>query len=107
MSRHAAKKINPNSRVYNRVINLTGYGDVHQWLGKVQRLIATRSRNRERFPHKVFSVANVLAHIGNECRLNYEGIAERAGCVTRTVLACIKGLEEHGLLTRSHTAKPD
>jgi hypothetical protein len=76
-----------------------------QWLAKVQRLLAQCSQNRERYPHKVFQVASVLAHIGDECRLSRERIAERAGCVVRTVGACISWLEERGVLTWTHTAQ--
>jgi hypothetical protein len=78
-----------------------------QWLAKVQRLIAQCARDHESYPHKVFQVASVLAHIGNECRLSREAIAERAGCVVRTVAACIDWLEERGVLTWMHTARRD
>lgn len=78
-----------------------------QWLAKVQRLIAQCAHNHESYPHKLFQVASVMAHIGDECRLGLEGIAERAGCVVRTVTACIKWLEEHGVLTWTHTARRD
>ena len=76
-----------------------------QWLAKVQRLLAQCSQNRERYPYKVFQVASVLAHIGDQCCLSREGIAERAGCVERTVTACINWLEERGVLTWTHTAQ--
>jgi hypothetical protein len=78
-----------------------------QWLAKVQRLIAQCAHQHESYPHKLFQVASVLAHIGDECRLGLEGIAERAGCVVRTVSACINWLEEHGMLTWTHTARRD
>ena len=78
-----------------------------QWLAKVQRLIATCRQNHEHYPRTVHQIAYVIAHIGGECRLSYEGIAERAGCVVRTVSACINWLEEHGVLTWSHTARRD
>jgi hypothetical protein len=76
-----------------------------QWLAKVQRLLAQCSQNRERYPYKVFQVASVLAHVGDHCQLSREGIAERAGCVERTVTACINWLEERGVLTWTHTAE--
>jgi hypothetical protein len=76
-----------------------------QWLAKVQRLLAQCSQNHEHYPHKVFQVASVLAHIGDECNLSHEGIAERAGCVERTVTACTNWLEERGVLTWTHTAR--
>lgn len=76
-----------------------------QWLAKVQRLLAQCSQNHEHYPHKVFQVASVLAHIGDQCQLSREGIAERAGCVERTVTACINWLEERGVLTWTHTAQ--
>lgn len=78
-----------------------------QWLAKVQRLIAQCAHQHESYPHKLFQVASVLAHVGDECRLSLEGIAERAGCVVRTVSACINWLEEHGVLTWMHTARRD
>jgi hypothetical protein len=76
-----------------------------QWLAKVQRLIAQCSQNHEHYPHKVFQVASVMAHIGDTCCLSREGIAERAGCVERTVTACINWLEERGVLTWANTAQ--
>jgi hypothetical protein len=76
-----------------------------QWLAKVQRLLAQCSQNRERYPYKVFQVASVLAHVGDHCHLSREGIAERAGCVERTVTTCINWLEERGVLTWTHTAE--
>jgi hypothetical protein len=76
-----------------------------QWLAKVQRLIAQCTHNHESYPHKLFQVASVMAHIGNECRASREAIAARAGCVVRTVAACIDWLEEHGVLTWTHTAQ--
>jgi hypothetical protein len=78
-----------------------------QWLAKVQRLIAQCAQNHESYPHKLFQVASVMAHIGNECRASREAIAARAGCVVRTVSACINWLEEHGVLTWTHTARRD
>jgi hypothetical protein len=78
-----------------------------QWLAKVQRLIAQCACNHESYPHKLFQVASVMAHIGNECRASREAIAARAGCVVRTVAACINWLEEHGVLTWTHTARRD
>ena len=76
-----------------------------QWLAKVQRLIAEHSRDGKSFPHKVGSVAYVIAHVGNVCRLGLDSIADRAGCVVNTAQACIAWLEEQGALTWSHTAR--
>lgn len=76
-----------------------------QWLAKVQRLIAQCAHDHESYPHKLFQVASVMAHIGNECRASREAIAARAGCVVRTVSACINWLEERGVLTWTHTAR--
>jgi len=76
-----------------------------KWLANVQRLAADHSRERRSFPHKVYSVAAAIAHVGNVCRLSLEGIAERAGCVVNTAQACIAWLEEQGALTWSHTAR--
>ncbi len=76
-----------------------GFDARMQWLAKVQRLVAQCTASHEQFPHKVIAVANVLAHIGNECRLCFEGIAERAGCVPRTAQTCVNWLEERGVLT--------
>jgi len=76
-----------------------------KWLANVQRLAADHSRERRSFPHKVYSVAAAMAHVGNVCRLSLEGIADRAGCVVNTAQACIAWLEEQGALTWSHTAR--
>jgi hypothetical protein len=85
-----------------------GFDARMQWLAKVQRLVAQCAEARERMPKTIMSVANVMAHIGDECRLSREGIAERAGIRSlRTVQACIDWLEEHGVLTWANTAKRD
>jgi hypothetical protein len=76
-----------------------------KWFARVQRLVAACNGNGESHPHKVIAVAHVIARIDDQCFLDHSGIAERAGCVERTVQACIDWLEEHGVLTWSHTAK--
>jgi hypothetical protein len=81
------------------------FPDRMRWLAKVQRLIAEHSRDGKSFPHKAGSVAYVIAHVGNVCRLGLDGIAERAGCVVNTAQACVAWLEEQGALTWSHTAR--
>jgi hypothetical protein len=76
-----------------------------QWLAKVQREAAETKERREYVPHKIMAVANVMAHVGEACRISIDGIAERAGCVPNTVKACIAWLEGCGALTWAHTTK--
>jgi len=47
-----------------------GFDARMQWLAKVQRLVALCAKARERMPKTIMSVANVMAHIGDECRLS-------------------------------------
>ncbi len=75
------------------------------WLAKVQRLAADHSRERKSYPHKLMAVARVIAQIGDVCRLSFDGMAERAGCVPNTAQACVAWLEENGALTWNRTAR--
>jgi hypothetical protein len=81
------------------------FPDRMKWLANVQRLVAGHSAEHHSYPHKVYTVASAMAHIGDVCRLSLDGIAERAGCVVSTVEACIAWLEEQGALTWGHTAR--
>jgi hypothetical protein len=79
--------------------------DRMQWLAKVQCLVAHHSRERKSYPHKLSSVARVMAYVGDVCRPSIETIADKAGCVPNTVKACIAWLEEQGAVTWNHTAR--
>lgn len=76
-----------------------------KWFRAVQRLVAECSAKGESYPHKVMAVANVMSSIGDVCRLSIDSIAARAGCVPKTVQACIAWLEEHGAITWNWTAR--
>ncbi len=75
------------------------------WFRKVQQLAATASQNRESYPHKLMAVANVMASIGNVCRLSLDEMAARAGTCRNTAQAVIAWLEEKGALTWNRTAR--
>jgi hypothetical protein len=75
------------------------------WFRKVQRLAAAFSQERKSYPHKLMAVANVIASIGNVCRLSFDSIALRAGCCPNTAQSCVAWLEEQGALTWNRTAR--
>jgi hypothetical protein len=76
-----------------------------KWLANVQRLAAQCRAEKRPHPHKLIAVANIIAHIGDVCRLSFDGIAARAGCCINTAQACVAWLEEQGAITWHHTAR--
>jgi hypothetical protein len=82
------------------------FNDRMKWEQTVENARRVAVAQGESVPHTLMSVARVVAHIGDVCRISYDAIADKAGIKSeKTVRRCMAWLEEHGLLTWSHTAR--
>lgn len=76
-----------------------------RWAAKVRRQVAAVRLEKRSVPHKIIAVADILAHIGDVCRVSFETIAARSGCCVKTAQACVTWLENNGCLTWCRTAR--